>query len=165
MSQQEKIHPQHKIIYDWKKAISRIDEWKQQGFEIVFTNGCFDLIHLGHVDYLFQAAQLGDKLVIGLNSDSSVTRLKGNSRPINDEAGRALILAAFSFVDAVIIFEENTPRQLIEILRPDILVKGADYQNKEIVGGEFVESIGGKVVLIPYIKGYSTTKIIHKIKK
>jgi len=165
MSHQEKENPQNKVIYDWKIANSRIYEWKQKGFEIVFTNGCFDLLHRGHVDYLFKAALLGDKLVVGLNSDASVTKLKGDNRPIIEVAGRASIIAAFAFVDAVVIFEENTPLQLIEVLRPDFLVKGADYQNKEIVGREFVESIGGKVVMIPFMKGYSTSKIIQKIKK
>lgn len=165
MSLPEKTDLQDKILFDWNKAEALIQQWKQQGYEIVFTNGCFDLMHRGHVEYLQSAAGMGDKLVIGLNSDASVTKLKGSSRPINDVESRALVLSAFTFVDAVVVFEENTPRQLIELLRPDVLVKGADYENKEIVGREFVESIGGKVELIPFVKGYSTSKIIQKIRK
>lgn len=160
----QKVNPESKIYHDWAEGLKKIDSWKQKGLEITFTNGCFDLLHYGHVQYLYDASQMADKLIVGINSDRSVTRIKGNDRPIQDEKSRATILASLETVDLVIIFDENTPLQLIKYIRPDILVKGADYENKEIVGQEFVESIGGITVLIPFEKGYSTTKIIKKIK-
>lgn len=138
--------------------------WSFQEQQIVFTNGCFDLLHQGHVDYLAKAADLGDKLIIGLNSDSSTKALKGEGRPINDQDSRALLLAAMSFVSAVVIFDESTPIKLIELIKPDILVKGADYTIDKIVGAEFVLSNGGSVETIEYIPGYSTTLIESRIK-
>lgn len=141
-----------------------IESWKLQRKKIVFTNGCFDLLHLGHIDYLIKAADLGDKLVIGLNSDSSTTRLKGPNRPINDEESRSTILAALFFVDAVVLFDEETPYNLISLVRPDILVKGADYKIDEIAGADIVQAEGGEVCLIDYLQGYSTTAIEKKIK-
>ncbi|WP_104706746.1 D-glycero-beta-D-manno-heptose 1-phosphate adenylyltransferase, partial [Helicobacter bizzozeronii] len=126
---------------------------------VVFTNGCFDLLHRGHVHYLQEAKKLGDILVVGLNSDSSVRTLKGASRPVCDQASRAFILAGLECVDFVVIFEEQTPLDLIKTLEPDILVKGGDYQGQEVVGSDLVE----QVVLIDFVKGNSTTNIIHKI--
>lgn len=130
--------------------------------KIVFTNGCFDLLHRGHVYYLAKARELGDLLVIGLNSDSSVTRLKGEGRPINDQNARAEVLGALGMVDYIIIFEEDTPLNLINMVRPKLLIKGGDYKIEEIVGYEEVISWGGKVVTIPILKGYSTTSIIER---
>ncbi|OFY71173.1 MAG: glycerol-3-phosphate cytidylyltransferase [Bacteroidetes bacterium RIFCSPLOWO2_12_FULL_37_12] len=138
--------------------------WLREGKTLVFTNGCFDLLHLGHVKYLEKAKSLGDILVIGLNSDKSVKKLKGKTRPILDEKCRAGLLASFFFVDFVILFHDLTPLKLIEELKPDVLVKGGDYKIKDIAGAESVKNNGGKVIVIPFIKGYSTTKIINKIK-
>jgi D-glycero-beta-D-manno-heptose 1-phosphate adenylyltransferase len=139
--------------------------WRMLGKKIVFTNGCFDLIHLGHIDYLARAANLGDVLVIGLNSDASVKRLKGQGRPINNEESRQLVLAGFRFVDAVSLFEEDTPAVLIEIVKPDFLVKGGDYREENVVGADIVKKRGGKVIILPYLEGYSTTRIEETIRK
>ncbi len=136
---------------------------KNRNKKIVFTNGCFDIIHRGHVEYLSQAADYGDILIIGLNSDSSVKRLKGKNRPLQDEQSRAEVLAAMQFVNYVVVFDEETPEQLIKFLKPNILIKGSDYKVSEIVGGDFVISNGGKVITIDFIEGYSTTNIINKI--
>lgn len=130
---------------------------------LVFTNGCFDLLHPGHVDYLERAKELGSHLVIGLNSDASVTRLKGPTRPVNPEKSRALVLAALSCVDFVLIFAEDTPRELIRQISPDVLVKGGDWSVETIVGRELVESWGGQVLSLPLLAGYSTTSIIERI--
>jgi rfaE bifunctional protein nucleotidyltransferase chain/domain len=142
-----------------------ISGWKANGMKIVFTNGCFDILHLGHVDYLEKARNLGDKLVVGLNSDSSIKKIKGPGRPVLDESARSRILASLSFVDAVILFSEETPLDLIRALKPDILVKGNDYVAENIVGAEFVKSYGGSIKTIDLIQGYSTSGIINKIKK
>lgn len=131
----------------------------------VFTNGCFDIIHEGHVSYLNDAKKLGDRLVIGLNSDASVKRLKGNLRPINDEQARKYILENLKSVDEVIIFEEDTPLELIMRIKPDVLVKGGDWPVEQIVGHEFVLSRGGQVKSLPFVNGRSTTSIIEKILK
>ena len=131
---------------------------------VVFTNGCFDLLHRGHADYLSRARDLGDLLIVGLNSDSSVSRLKGPSRPISNQNSRAYLLASFAFVDYVILFEDDTPKKLIEAIRPDILVKGGDYAPDDVVGKKEVEERGGRLVLIPFVEGKSTTNIIEKIK-
>lgn len=139
--------------------------WRFKDYKIVFTNGCFDIIHLGHVDYLAKAAILGHKLLIGLNTDQSTRRLKGPSRPINDETSRASILAAFGFVDAVVLFDEETPYNLIKTVQPDILVKGADYKPEDIVGYDIVMGKGGRVETLEYLPGYSTTLIESKIKQ
>lgn len=139
--------------------------WRFKDYKIVFTNGCFDIIHLGHVDYLAKAAMLGHKLLIGLNTDQSTRRLKGPSRPINDETSRASILAAFGFVDAVVLFDEETPYNLIKTVQPDILVKGADYKPEDIVGYDIVMAKGGRVETLEYLPGYSTTLIESKIKQ
>jgi len=131
---------------------------------LVFTNGCFDLLHAGHVDYLARARALGDILVVGLNSDRSVRRLKGARRPLVGQKNRAKVLSALEAVDFVVIFGNISPLRLIKALRPDILVKGADWKIKDIVGGEFVKSYGGRVSRLPYIKGLSTRGLIRKIK-
>ncbi len=152
-------------ITDLTTALERIAGWKAAGEKIVFTNGCFDILHLGHVDYLEKARQLADRLVLGLNTDASIRRLKGEARPVVPEHARARVMAALWFVDVVIPFEENTPIRLIEAVKPDILVKGDDYAFENIIGADFVISTGGKVQTIPLVKGYSTTQIITKIKQ
>jgi rfaE bifunctional protein nucleotidyltransferase chain/domain len=133
--------------------------------ELVFTNGCFDLLHVGHVRYLKAARELGQHLVVGLNSDESVTRLKGKGRPIHSQHERAEVLLALEAVDAVILFQEDTPLSLIQTVRPHFLVKGGDYKKEEIVGADFVEQNGGEVVIIPFIDGYSTTGVLDQLKK
>jgi rfaE bifunctional protein nucleotidyltransferase chain/domain len=137
--------------------------WKFQGKTVVFTNGCFDILHLGHVEYLAKARDLGHILVIGLNTDDSVRRLKGPKRPVNPEHARAMLLAALSFVDAVVLFDEDTPEDLIRDIGPDILVKGKDYDGKLIVGAEYVQSTGGQVITIDLTEGYSTTTTLQKL--
>ena len=132
--------------------------------KIVFTNGCFDVLHYGHVRYLAQARQLGDVLVVGLNSDASVRRLKGEGRPINPEQARAFVLAALEMVDYVCLFEEDTPYNLISAVQPDVLVKGGDYAIDNIVGGDIVKKRNGEVVVLPFVEGYSSTRIIEKSK-
>ncbi len=139
-------------------------ELKAKGKKVVFTNGCFDLVHLGHLDYLEKARGKGDVLVIGLNSDQSIRRLKGASRPVMDENSRARLLAALEFVDYVVLFDEDTPLELIRDILPDILVKGDDYDLSNIVGADVVMSNGGKVETVELVKGYSSTAIIEKIK-
>lgn len=131
--------------------------------KIVFTNGCFDLIHLGHVKYLSEAADLGNILIIGLNSDSSVIKIKGHGRPVLDQESRAMTLAAFSFVNNIVLFDEETPYKLIKQIRPDILVKGGDYKPEEIVGYDIVKEKGGEVKIIDFIEGYSTSNIVERI--
>lgn len=138
--------------------------WRSSGQKVVFTNGVFDLLHIGHVTYLAQAAELGDKLIIGLNSDSSVKRIKGESRPINGQDSRAALLAALFFVDAVVLFDEDTPVTLITALMPDVLVKGADYAIENIAGAKEVMANGGEVKTINFVAGHSSTSIIQKIK-
>lgn len=142
-----------------------INEWREKNQKIVFTNGCFDLLHLGHIDYLAKAKDLGDKLIIGVNTDDSVRRLKGVYRPLQDENSRLHILAALEFVDAVILFNEDTPYELIKKIQPDVLVKGADYKIEDIVGYDIVTSRGGSVKTIEYLEGYSTTSIEQRILK
>lgn len=143
---------------------SQIESWQEAGQKVVFTNGCFDILHLGHIDYLEKARSLGDKLVVGLNSDKSVSKLKGENRPINKEYARSRMLAALSFVDGLTIFNEDTPKELIEFLLPNILVKGSDYSVETIVGADTVLKHGGEVKTIDLVDGYSTTNIIEKIK-
>lgn len=152
-------------IYSPEKLKARIQAWRVHGNRIVFTNGCFDILHPGHIDYLEKAKKLGDRLVIGVNTDASVQRLKGVNRPIQDENARALMLAALASVDGVCHFEEDTPYELLQILEPDILVKGADYKPEEIVGYDLLKARGGEVKTIEFLDGYSTTHIINKIKK
>lgn len=131
--------------------------------QLVFTNGCFDLLHRGHVEYLHRARYLGDRLVVGLNSDSSVRRLKGNDRPLNSQEDRAIVLAALAAVDAVCIFNEHTPLMLIQLLLPDVLVKGGDYTRQTIVGADEVEAAGGRIVVAPLVPGHSTTSLVHQL--
>lgn len=131
--------------------------------KVVFTNGCFDILHPGHLNYLMEAKKLGEILVVGVNSDSSIAKLKGESRPINDFTYRSIMLAGYSFIDFVIEFDQDTPIDLIEDIKPHILVKGADYKIEEIVGADFVINNGGQVILLDFINGYSSTKVIEKI--
>ncbi|MDX5347606.1 MAG: D-glycero-beta-D-manno-heptose 1-phosphate adenylyltransferase [Hymenobacteraceae bacterium] len=152
-------------IFTLPQLRQQLEAWRQQGQKIVFTNGCFDLLHLGHVDYLEKARQLGDKLVVGLNTDASISRIKGADRPLQDELSRARILASLLFVDAVVLFGEETPYSLIELVQPDVLVKGDDYAVCNIVGHDIVQQKGGEVKTIELVKGYSTTNIVNKIKK
>lgn len=140
-----------------------ITTWKNADQKVVFTNGCFDIVHLGHLDYLEKARQLGDKLVIGLNTDDSIKRLKGETRPIIPQVARARMLAALEFVDAVVLFEDDTPLKLIETLLPNILTKGNDYSVENIVGAKAVTANGGNVKTIQLVEGYSTSGIIQKI--
>ncbi|MFA5971817.1 MAG: D-glycero-beta-D-manno-heptose 1-phosphate adenylyltransferase [Lentimicrobiaceae bacterium] len=137
--------------------------WQFQGKKIVFTNGCFDILHLGHIDYLSAASELGDLLIIGLNTDQSVSKIKGNNRPLQDEISRAFVLASLGFVDAVVFFGEDTPYNLIKSIQPDILVKGADYKPEDIIGYDIVKNKGGEIVTIEFLEGYSTTAIEKKI--
>lgn len=146
-------------------AILQADQWHTDNQRIVFTNGCFDIVHLGHIDYLERARALGDKLILGLNTDASVSCLKGPTRPVVNEYARARLMAALAFVDLVTLFGEPTPLELIEALRPDILVKGDDYTLSTIVGADFVIGNGGRVETIPLVEGYSTTALIEKITK
>ncbi len=159
-----KLQNIEKKIFRPGELKATLNVWRLQQKKIVFTNGCFDLLHLGHIDYLARAADFGDKLVIGLNSDVSTTVLKGPNRPINDQRSRSMILASLSFVDAVIIFDEETPLELITWVRPDFLIKGSDYTIPEIVGSDIVLKNGGEVHTIDYLPGYSTTLIEKKIK-
>lgn len=152
-------------IKSWGQAKTQVDAWRAAGKRIVFSNGCFDLLHLGHVDYLEKARQLGDVLVVGLNTDASVSRFKGPERPLQDEQARARILAALQFVDLVVLFNEDTPLDLISLLLPDILVKGNDYLAENIVGADVVKQQGGSVKTIALVPGYSTTRIVEKIKR
>lgn len=144
-----------------KEILSKL---KEQGKKVVFTNGCFDILHSGHVNYLSKAKQLGDYLVIGLNTDASVRRLKGSERPINHQEDRAIVLSALKAVDFVCYFDEDTPLELIEEISPDYLVKGGDYTLETVVGADFVINNGGEVFLIPLVEGKSTTSIIKKMK-
>lgn len=145
------------------ELIRRRQQWKKQGRCVVFTNGCFDLLHPGHIRLLEEARALGDVLVVGLNGDASVRGLKGEGRPLVPEAERAEVLAGLACVDAVTLFDEPTPRQLVAALLPDLLVKGGDWGANEIVGREEVEAAGGRVVVLPYVEGYSTSALIAKI--
>lgn len=142
----------------------RLKYWRFFNRSVVFTNGCFDIIHLGHLDYLSKAADLGNLLIVGLNNDESVTRLKGPERPVNNQLARATMLASLFFVDAVILFGEDTPYNLIKTVKPDILVKGSDYNIEDIVGYDVVQSYNGKVVTIDFLEGYSTSGIIGRLK-
>ena len=157
--------PTESKIMRLDEAATTVADWQRAGQKVVFTNGCFDIVHLGHIDYLEKARALGDRMVLGLNTDASVSRLKGPLRPVVNEYARARLIAALSFVDAVILFDEPTPLQLIEAVKPDILVKGDDYSIENIVGADFVISRGGEVKTISLVEGYSTTKLIEKIKQ
>ena len=151
-------------IFSIENLITQVNTWKQSNQKIVFTNGCFDIIHKGHIEVLARTADLGDKLIIGLNSDNSIQKLKGEKRPIIDENSRIILLAALDFVDAIILFSEETPLNLITTIKPDILAKGGDYKIDTIVGHEIVKENGGDVIIIPFVDGFSSTNIINKIK-
>lgn len=151
-------------IMDLETLRARAQDWKAQGKRLVFTNGCFDLLHFGHIHYLASARDLGDILIVALNSGPSIRRLKGPTRPINDEKTRAMNMASLFFVDAVIFFEDDTPLALIESVLPDILVKGGDWKPEQIVGASAVLENGGQVLSLPFQEGFSTTAIEQKIK-
>ncbi|MAX04937.1 MAG: D-glycero-beta-D-manno-heptose 1-phosphate adenylyltransferase [Flavobacteriales bacterium] len=152
-----------KIFY-LESLKEQVTNWKKAGEKVVFTNGCFDLIHRGHIEVLAQTADLGDKLIIGLNSDVSIKKLKGESRPIIDEKSRVILLASLSFVDAIVLFSEETPLKLISNLNPDVLAKGGDYKINTIVGHEIIRKNGGEVILVPFVEGFSSSSIVDKIK-
>lgn len=152
-------------MHDWAHARDTIRAWKRDDLRIVFTNGCFDLLHPGHVAYLTAAKALGDRLVIGLNDDDSIRRLKGPTRPVNPLENRLAMLAALKPVDLVVPFGEDTPLELIRTLKPDILVKGGDYRPDTIVGAEEVRGWGGEVVVIPFLDGHSSTGLIERIRR
>lgn len=151
-------------IVSLSKALEMVSAWKNDGEKVVFSNGCFDILHTGHIDYLEKARQIGDHLVIGINTDQSVSMLKGPSRPIVDEVSRSRVISALEFVDLVVLFDEETPIDLIKALCPDILVKGKDYNISNIVGADFVLQNGGKVETIELTSGFSSTNVIDKIK-
>lgn len=142
-----------------------LSQWEEQNKKIVFTNGCFDILHRGHIEYLSKAADLGDVLFIGVNTDASVSKLKGESRPLQDEYSRLMILGALEFVDALILFDEETPLELIRKVQPHILVKGADYKPEDIIGYDIVKARGGEIKTIEFLPGYSTSAIEQKIKE
>ncbi len=142
-----------------------VNELKRKGKRIVFTNGCFDILHAGHIKLLKKAKKLGDVLIVGINKDKSIKKIKGKDRPIMDEKQRIEIISAIEFVDYVVPFGDTTPEKLIKMIKPDIIVKGGDYKKDEVVGKDIVEKYGGKVYIFPLVKNISTTKIINKIKK
>lgn len=155
----------HSKIHTWETLKTQVATWQAQGKKIVFSNGCFDLVHKGHIDYLNRAADLGDVLVMGLNTDASVSKLKGPHRPIQDEQSRLLIMAALQCASAVVLFNEETPYDLIKLVQPDVLVKGSDYQPENIVGYDIVTAKGGMVKTIDFLPGYSTSAIEKRIKE
>ena len=161
MNNLERIHTK---IFDRKNLENQLAIWRFQSKKIVFTNGCFDLLHLGHIDYLSKAKDLGDILIIGVNTDNSVRRLKGAARPITNENSRSVIIASLQFVNAVVLFDEDTPYELIKQVQPDVLVKGSDYKPENIVGYDVVKAKGGEVVTIDFLEGYSTSDLEKKIK-
>jgi D-beta-D-heptose 7-phosphate kinase / D-beta-D-heptose 1-phosphate adenosyltransferase len=161
LSQDTGLHLEEKVL-PLERLLGRVAAWRSAGERVVFTNGCFDILHIGHVTLLEQARCKGDRLIVGLNSDSSVRRVKGPPRPVVGEGERAKILAALSAVDAVVLFDENTPLKLIEAIRPDVLVKGGDYTEENVVGAREVRAWGGRVELIPLVEGVSTTRLLAK---
>jgi D-beta-D-heptose 7-phosphate kinase / D-beta-D-heptose 1-phosphate adenosyltransferase len=156
------LAPEDKIVFDWSMLDERLGDWRRHGLRIGFTNGCFDILHRGHVKLLAEARATCDRLVVGLNSDASTSRLKGKGRPINPAEGRAEVLAALEAVDLVVVFEEDTPIELIKRVRPGVLVKGADYKREDVVGREIVEQAGGDVILVGLVPGHSTTAIVKR---
>ncbi len=166
MTHSKHQHLREKIIraHEHEELLrKRVHYLRFTGQRMVFTNGCFDILHAGHVDYLSRAADLGDVLIVGLNTDDSVRRLKGDDRPVNPEEARANVLAALSFVDLVVLFDEDTPTELIKKVKPDVLVKGQDYQPENIAGADIVKENQGKVVTIPLLQGFSTSSLINRI--
>ncbi len=156
------LAPEDKIVFDWSVLVERLADWRRHGLRIGFTNGCFDILHRGHIRLLAEARAACDRLVVGLNSDASTTRLKGKGRPINPAEGRAEVLAALEAVDLVVVFEEDTPLELIKRVRPAVLVKGSDYRREEVVGHDVVEAAGGDVILVDLVPGHSTTAIVKR---
>jgi len=150
-------------VYTFEALNNTVSQWKINNQTIVFTNGCFDLLHLGHINYLLRTSSLADKMIVGINSDASVSKLKGINRPLQKENDRALILANFSFIDAVVVFDEPTPLKLITTYQPNIITKGGDYDVEGVVGGKETMDLGGSVVLLPFIPGHSTSAIEQKI--
>jgi D-beta-D-heptose 7-phosphate kinase/D-beta-D-heptose 1-phosphate adenosyltransferase len=153
---------EEKILFDWSMLDERLGEWRRPGLRIGFTNGCFDLLHPGHIKILTGARAVCDRLVVGLNSDASVTRLKGEGRPVQEEHARAEVLAALEAVDLVVVFQEDTPLELIRRVRPKVLIKGGDYRREQVVGRELVEGAGGEVVLVDLVPGFSTTELVKR---
>ena len=151
-------------IFNKNNLLEKLEIWRDANKKIVFTNGCFDLIHLGHIEVLARSADLGDILIIGVNTDSSIKELKGNNRPIIEENSRAQQLASLEFVDAVVLFNEQTPLELIKVIKPNIITKGGDYKSEQVVGKEVTVKNEGEVIIIPLTQGYSTTSILDKIK-
>tara|TARA_Y100001954_G_C15348317_1_gene378045 strand:+ start:55 stop:543 length:489 start_codon:yes stop_codon:yes gene_type:complete len=145
--------------------VLKIRQWKKNKVKIAFTNGCFDILHLGHLEILTKSKEFGDRLIVAVNSDESVRKLKGKERPVNDFQTRSNMLASFSFVDYVVEFSDDTPKKLIQIIKPDFLIKGGDYKKKDIVGNDIVSSYGGETIIIPLIDGLSTTNTINKLNK
>lgn len=161
MSNLKKINNKIFLIKELKTKLSI---WRENGEKIIFTNGCFDIIHKGHIQVLANTADLGDRLIIGLNSDISVQKLKGLNRPIVEEDARAFLLASLNFVDAVVLFSEETPINLITTLKPNVLAKGGDYAISSVVGYKEVKEYNGEVIIVPFVDGFSSTSIIEKIK-
>ena len=145
--------------------VLKVSQWKKNKMKVAFTNGCFDILHLGHLEILTKSKEFGDRLIVAVNSDESVRKLKGEERPINDFQTRSNMLASFSFVDYVVEFSDDTPKKLIQIIKPDFLIKGGDYKKKDIVGNDIVSSYGGETIIIPLIDGLSSTNTINKINK
>jgi rfaE bifunctional protein nucleotidyltransferase chain/domain len=159
------IHPTKEKIMSWKELEARLLLWRLKDEKIVFSNGCFDIIHRGHVEYLERAKQEGSKLVIGLNSDDSVRRMnKGPGSPFYDQESRAIVISALQFVDAVALFDEDTPLELIKLVKPDVLVKGADYDPETVVGADFLKTYGGIVKTVPLTEGFSTSALVRRIR-
>jgi D-beta-D-heptose 7-phosphate kinase/D-beta-D-heptose 1-phosphate adenosyltransferase len=156
------LAPEDKIVFDWSVLDERLAEWRRQSLRVGFTNGCFDLLHRGHIRLLAEARAACDRLVVGLNNDASTTRLKGQGRPINHVEGRAEVLAALEAVDLVVVFEEDTPIELIKRVCPYVLVKGSNYRPEEVVGREIVEAGSGDVILVDTVPGHSTTAVIER---
>ena len=151
-------------ILDKERLLVKLTDWKEENKKIVFTNGCFDLIHLGHIEVIARSADLGDILIIGVNTDNSIKRLKGKNRPIVEEISRAKQLAALEFVDAVVFFDQETPIDLIKVINPNVITKGGDYKTDQVIGNDIVTQNNGEVVIIPLTQGYSTTSILEKIR-
>lgn len=145
--------------------VLKVSQWKKNKMKVAFTNGCFDILHLGHLEILTKSKEFGDRLIVAVNSDESVRKLKGKERPINDFQTRSNMLASFSFVDYVVEFSDDTPKKLIQKIKPDFLVKGGDYNKKDIVGNDIVSSYGGETIIIPLIDGLSSTNTINKLNK
>lgn len=165
MKEEENLDRRKILDFYSSEGLVGLKDEKRKGKKIVFTNGCFDILHMGHVTYLKQAKKLGDILVVGINSDASITRLKGRKRPINTLSDRMQLLSELETVDYVVSFEEDTPLELIQAIEPDVLVKGGDYNVEDVVGAGFVKKAGGSITIIPFVQGRSTTNIINRIQE